>query len=683
MKARMQAWMNAFMAAAALVVAQPGVAQSQPQTQVLAPTVYLVGDSTLAPNTGYGEALCSRLTPALACANLARGGRSTLSYRAEGLWDVLLQRLKARPAGSGVAHVLIQFGHNDQPGKPGRSTDLATEYPANLARYVNELRAVGAVPVLMTPLTRRSFKGAVLDDQLGPWAAAMRQVAAERGVPLVDVHTHSMAVVQALGQEGADALAETAPGERRFDRTHVGELGACVFSEGVSAELARQVPALDKPRSSQATCVDLLPQAQRFHVGAADMRGWTATRGGAGGQILRVTSLAAEGPGSLKAAIETPGPRTVVFEVGGVIDMAGGTLDIRHPHLTLAGQTAPSPGITVIKAETIVRTHDVILQHLRFRPGEFGRPKKGGGDQDGLSTVGGAHDVIVDHCSFSWGTDENLSASGPRFTGETPADWRRGTSHRITYSHNLLYEGLSNSVHEKGEHSKGSLIHDNTSGVLLYGNVYASNRERNALFKGGAQGAMVNNLIFNPGRRGVHYNLLPQEWVGKAWQTGRLSLVGNHLRHGPSTAPGTAFFTLRGAGDVAVHLHDNLAFDRQGKPLPMVDDQSQGQAWLLPLAHAELPAALRIRPAARLEAELPAAIGARPWDRDARDSLLLANMVAGRGRIIDSERENALGYPAISEATRRPFDPAAWNLDDMSPKSGWASLFNPLPGRFP
>ena len=142
-----------------VVVAQPGVAQSQPQTQVLAPTVYLVGDSTLAPNTGYGEALCSRLTPALACANLARGGRSTLSYRAEGLWDVLLQRLKARPAGSGVAHVLIQFGHNDQPGKPGRSTDLATEYPANLARYVNELRAVGAVPVLMTPLTRRSFKG--------------------------------------------------------------------------------------------------------------------------------------------------------------------------------------------------------------------------------------------------------------------------------------------------------------------------------------------------------------------------------------------------------------------------------------------------------------------------------------------------------------------------------------------
>ena len=100
-----------------------------------------------------------------------------------------------------------------------------------------------------------------------------------------------------------------------------------------------------------------------------------------------MATLAADGPGSLKAAIDTPGARTVVFEVGGVIDMSGRGLDIRHPHLTIAGQTAPSPGITVIKAETVIRTHDVIVQHLRFRPGEFGRAKKSGGDQDGLSTV--------------------------------------------------------------------------------------------------------------------------------------------------------------------------------------------------------------------------------------------------------------------------------------------------------
>jgi len=389
-----------------------------------------------------------------------------------------------------------------------------------------------------------------------------------------------------------------------------------------------------------------------------------------------VTTLAADGPGSLKAAIDTPGARTVVFEVGGVIDMNGGGFDIRHPHLTIAGQTAPSPGITVVKAETVIRTHDVIIQHLRFRPGEFGRPKKGGGDQDGLATVGGAHDVIVDHCSFSWGTDENLSASGPRFAGETPDDWRRGTSHRITYSHNLIYEGLSNSVHEKGEHSKGSLIHDNTSGVLLYGNVYASNRERNALFKGGARGAMVNNLIFNPGRLAVHYNLWPKEWEGKAWQTGRLSLVGNQLRHGPSTEPDTAFFTQRGSGHLELYLADNLATDRSNaRPVAAVRDAGDGQATRAMLAQPELPPGLRVRPAGKLADELSGIVGARPWDRDALDRQVLADMAAGRGRIIDSERENPLGYPAVQPPVRHSFDPEAWHLDDMSPKAGWSRLY--------
>ncbi|MFO1325985.1 MAG: rhamnogalacturonan acetylesterase [Rubrivivax sp.] len=662
-----------LLAALALALSVPAFA---------AGSVFLVGDSTMAPNTGYGDALCARLEPALGCANLARGGRSTLSYRAEGLWDALLQRLKARPAGSGPAFVLVQFGHNDQPGRPGRSTDLATEYPANLERFVADLRAVGAEPVLVTPLTRRTFKEGRLDDQLQPWADATRRVAQAQRVPLVELHALSMALVQPLGQASADELAETAPGQPRFDRTHLGDRGACFFAELVSRELARQVPALDQPRRVQPDCATLLPPAQQLSRGAADQRGWTATAGGRGGAILRVTTLAADGPGSLKAAIETPGPRIVVFEVGGVIDLAGGTLDIRHPQLTIAGQTAPSPGITVLRAEVLVRTHDVIVQHLRFRPGAWGRPQKSGHDQDGLSTVGGAHDVIVDHCSFSWGTDENLSASGPRFSGDTPEDWRRGTSHRITYAHNLVYEGLSNSVHEKGEHSKGSLIHDNTSQVLLLGNVYVSNRERNALFKGGAQGAMVNNLIFNPGRRAVHYNLLPNEWAGKPWQTGRLSLVGNAMRHGPDTEPGTAFFTLRGAGDLALHLHDNLAQGRDGGPAPMVDDQSRGQARLLMQDRAELPAGLRLRPAARLADELPAAVGARPWDRDALDRRVLEDMSAGRGRIIDSEQQNPLGPPVPGEPTRRSFDPEAWNLDDMSPKSGWASLYNPLPGRY-
>ncbi|MBI5721836.1 MAG: pectate lyase [Burkholderiales bacterium] len=407
-----------------------------------------------------------------------------------------------------------------------------------------------------------------------------------------------------------------------------------------------------------------------------DVRGWAArTRGGRGGRLLRVTTLAAAGPGSLREALESEGARVIVFEVGGVVDMAGATLVVRHPFVTVAGQTAPSPGITVVKAEVQVSTHDVVVQHLRFRPGEFGRPKKGGGDQDGLSTLAGAHDVIVDHCSFSWATDENLSASGPRFQGETPEEWRAATSHDITFSHNLVVEGLGHSVHEKGEHSKGSLIHDNTSGILLYRNAYISNRERNALFKGGARGAMVNNLVFNPGRLAAHYNLWNGEWQGRRHELGRLALVGNVLRHGPDTEPGVALLTLRGDGDVELFAEDNLAFDREGRAAAVTAIGRGATGRILRRAEAGLglPADVRALPAARLEAALPHGVGARPWDRDAIDARVLAEMAAGRGRLIDSEAEHALGYPRHAP-TRRPFDAAEWDIERMAPRGGWSDI---------
>lgn len=402
--------------------------------------------------------------------------------------------------------------------------------------------------------------------------------------------------------------------------------------------------------------------------------GWATTQGGQGGRILRVDTLAADGPGSLRAALEAQGPRIVVFEVGGVIDMAGAKLQISHPFVTVAGQTAPDPGITVIKAETLIATHDVIVQHLRFRPGEFGRPKKGGGDQDGISTVGAARNIIVDHCSFSWATDENLSVSGPRFEGATPVQWRLHTGRQITFSHNLIYEGLANSVHEKGEHSKGSLIHDNATAILIYGNVYASNRERNALFKGGVQAAMVNNLIYNPGTKAVHYNLVAHEWAGQPYQTGRISLVGNVLRHGPDTLAGTPLFALGGHGDVELFMQGNVALDMAGRALAQTGVYTAGPARIVAAEQPYLPAGLQALPAERLEAELMLAAGARPWARDAIDFKLLSDVAEARGQIIDSESQNAGGFPRHAP-TRRRFDPADWHLQDMSPRQGWQSLF--------
>ncbi len=644
-----------------------------------APSVLLVGDSTLAPQTGYGDALCQRLEPAAACLNLARGGRSTRSYREEGLWQRVLERLRAAQPGV-QHHVLIQFGHNDQPGKPGRSTDLATQYPANLSRYVVELRAAGGVPVLVTPLTRRSFRAGALNNDLLAWADATRAVAREHGVPLVDLNALSAAAVQALGADKADQLAQAPPGAEGFDRTHLGARGACVFAEMMARALAQAVPELAPALRPGGDCaavpapvLDSTPV--QLNRSTYDQPGWAVgTMGGRGGRIVAVSNLDASGAGSLRAAIEASGARTVVFEVGGVIDLQGATLTIKDPFITLAGQTAPHPGVTLIKGELNIATHDVIVQHLKFRPGAYGRAKRSGNDHDGISTRGAAHQVIVDHCSLSWATDENLSVGGPRFNGTDAQAWRRNTSHNITYSNNLIFEGLGDSVHEKGEHSKGSLIHDNATGVLLLGNVYAANRERNALFKGGVHAAMVNNLIVNPGSKAVHYNLVAHEWEGQPHQVGKIALVGNVLRHGNDTPPGTPLFALGGHGDVELHLHDNVAIDANGHPVPPTGRYTAGAARILPAVSPQLPPRLRVLPAQHLEDQILLSAGARPWDRDPIDFKLLSDVAEGRARLIDSETESS-GFPRQA-ATSRPFDAALWNLSDMSPKAGWASLFS-------
>ncbi len=670
----------------------PATAQQQAAAAAPAPApaagLLLVGDSTLAPATGFGDALCQRNEQPALCLNLARGGRSTLSYRAEGLWQRVLARLQAGPAGV-QQHVLIQFGHNDQPGKPGRSTDLATEFPHNLQRYVREVRAAGGVPVLATPLTRRSFRNGELVPDLAPWAAATRQVAAAENVPLVDLYAASAAAVQQMGQAEADTLAMAPPppagqtpatNGNSFDRTHVGAKGACVFADLMAQALAQAVPALRATLRPGSGCAgpwpatsEVLPPLGTLNAFTYDFPGWAVgTLGGRGGRVERVTTLQASGPGSLRAALEAPGARTIVFEVGGVIDLGGSSLALREPFVTIAGQTAPSPGITLVRGGLNIGTHDVVVQHLAVRPGAYGRAKRSGGDHDGIGTVGGAHHVIVDHCSLSWATDENLSASGPRFNGADVAAWRRGTSHNVTYSHNLVYEGLGDSVHAKGEHSKGTLVHDNATGVLLLGNLYAANRERNALFKGGVHAAMVNNLIVNPGPRAAHYNLVGHEWAGQPLQTGQIALVGNVLRHGSDTPPGTPLFTLGGQGDVELHLHDNLAIDANGQPVPMTGRTTAGSARILPAATPMLPPRLRVLPPARLEDVLLQAAGARPWDRDPIDARLLADVAEGRTRLIDDESA-AGGLPRRAPAAR-PFDPAQWDLADMRPRAGWASL---------
>lgn len=397
--------------------------------------------------------------------------------------------------------------------------------------------------------------------------------------------------------------------------------------------------------------------------------GWGAQSvGGRGGKIIRVTNLNADGPGSFKAAIEAKGPRIVVFEVGGVIDMGRKELVIREPYLTIAGQTAPSPGITLIRTGLDVRGHDVIIRHIRIRTGVDGQPKRSGWDPDALSTVA-AHRVIVDHCTLSWAIDENMSASGPRFKGKNIDEWRANTSHDITFSYNLASEGLADASHPKGEHSKGSLVHDNVTNILFYGNLWAHNVERSPLFKGGVYGAVVNNMIYNPGRRAMHYNLMLFEWGDNPIVNGQMSAVGNVLRGGPSTVGKLPFMMLGGDGDLEYYSKDNIAVDKYGEPLPMFGRYGATRAKLIESpAPVSWPTGLKVLPAADVERHVLANVGARPWDRDADDLRVLFFVVEGRGQIIDDEKEVS-AYPKQKE-TRAPFVEADWDLATMLPKSG-------------
>lgn len=243
--------------------------------------------------------------------------------------------------------------------------------------------------------------------------------------------------------------------------------------------------------------------------------GWAATTpGGRGGAIIKVTTLAADGEGSLKAALESEGPRTVIFDVGGIIDLGGTSLVIENPFLTIAGQSAPYPGIMIIDGGIEIReSNDVIIQHIRVRPGAARHSAEiGVWEPDGI-TANASSNIIVDHCSISWAVDENLSASGPRFEGANPEEWRTNTSRQITFSNNIVAEALFEATHADGMHSRASLIHDNTSDIALVKNLYAQNNRRSPLFKAGARGVVLNNVVYNPGQLAIHYSTVASEWA--------------------------------------------------------------------------------------------------------------------------------------------------------------------------
>lgn len=223
---------------AVLIVAFNNAMLRADETPTTRPTtILLVGDSTVTPNEGWGKGFALRLTDAARCVNHAAGGRSSKSFRDEGRWE---KALASKPD-----YVLLQFGHNDQPGKgPRRETDPDTTFSENLRRYIDEARAAGAKPILVTSLARRYYDAQkkIRNHQLAPFVAATKKVAQEKNVPLIDLSAQSIALFERLGEDEANKLGPTS--DKGPDRTHLNAQGSDSIAELVCHELKRVVPEL-------------------------------------------------------------------------------------------------------------------------------------------------------------------------------------------------------------------------------------------------------------------------------------------------------------------------------------------------------------------------------------------------------------------------------------------------------
>ena len=393
-----------------------------------------------------------------------------------------------------------------------------------------------------------------------------------------------------------------------------------------------KISAQEAPVAPQKTFASLIRHAAYLAGGAECYRPLDSSEI----RIVRVTTLDRDGEGSLAWAVRQKGPRIVVFEVGGVIDLAGTTLKLQEPYLYIAGQTAPNPGITLIRGSVSIQSHDMLIRHLRVRPGDGGRTGETGWEVDGMATWK-AWNVVVDHCSLCWATDELLSASGPRHEG-----WSR-TSHDVTFSNNIIAECLSHSTHTKGEHSKGTLIHDYCSRIAVVGNLYASNVERNPLVKPNVRAYVANNLIYNPGRRAIHASWPENEYAScpDSLRPARVFVAGNVLIPGPDTPAGTRLIF----GRMEACHRDNLIAANPGDTIgdrrKYIVDRQVGILQESPLAEP----AYRLIPASETAGSVLANVGAFPANRDSIDERIVDGVKRGTGRIIDSQDEVG-GYPA-------------------------------------
>ena len=390
------------------------------------------------------------------------------------------------------------------------------------------------------------------------------------------------------------------------------------------------------------------------------------TPGGRGGRIIEVTNLNASGPGSFRAACKAKGPRIIVFRVSGVIP-AGPW--IRDPFCTVAGQTAPGDGIC-LRGNLIIQAHDVIVRHVRARPGDDPFIGRGPESRDGIElSTKNAYNVIVDHCSVSWGIDENMSAI------YSPRDF--------TFQWCIFSEALDDSTHPKGPHSKGMLASRGSTGVTIHHCLLAHNVGRNPLI--GCRRDMPS-----PGfdiRNNVIYNVAPpfSQMLGHP----RVNYVANFLKQGTAgTHKGSAAYGIHHNnpygktkwGPVQLFVQGNVwPGNADGKRAaweiiePVVGGRKRPALGFARLVEPiETPRVATQTAEQAYESVLRYAGCTRPV-RDVVDARIVDEVRMGTGRIIDSQREVG-GYPLYASLA----PPADADHDAMP--DAWEQRFGFNPG---
>ncbi len=333
------------------------------------------------------------------------------------------------------------------------------------------------------------------------------------------------------------------------------------------------------------------------------------------------------GTGTLRWCLTRTYPRIVLFEVGGTIHLES-VLDVEHPYLLVAGQSAPSPGIMLTTSTVVVQTHHVLLQHLSFRAGddpEGSKPES----RDCLALYSGAcHDITVDHCSMLWGVDENFSVWG----GGDPVD-------NITLSNSILAQGLNYSISPDGAHSKGFLIGYGTRQISVLKNFIAHNDDRNPLMQGGSESELINNLIYN-GVRAVSFSNYP-EYVTESSVINNLLVQGydfteNYVARFNAMHPGSSVYLSGNSGtsnDWDYILGNSVGSQVRVDEAPVLSGQVQ------------------ILSRDQVDTFILKNVGARPWERSAADQQVLDDYENGVGRIVDCVDAEDVRYNAGTAVT--------------------------------